>query len=245
MMMIDPICNTSTTPSLDSILFSGLTSQNFDMSTIKPFLCEVMQLAGIENIDPILYSPEPIDFSKIFLNFAALTGIGDPRISLGAVLSAGFYEFFPLAMAQLEVIRAGGCQVVDGYICDSDGNKRKEMTIYCPPNFTIIPKTSEQIYRRTLEIVDQEISNHAIKFSNYIKTLITDGWTPTLHYYTRYIMFYIKITKGSGKMYFKYYPDARNKVAGYLNLPIIDRNDSLFDDSDHYNAMMVTSIPNY
>lgn len=241
--MIDPICVTST-PSLDTTLFEQLTSPYFDMGTFKPFLCEVMKLAGVDNVDSILYSPEPFDFASVVLNFAALTGVGDPRVSLGHVLSVGFNEFFPLALAQVEVIRSGGCQVIDGYICDSDGNKKKEMSVYCPPNFTTIPITAEQVGARTAEIVYKGFNDHASRFANYIKSLKNDGWTPTLYYYEKYFMFYVKLTKGDGNLYIKYYPDTKDVVASELGLSIILRTDSKFDSEDHYNAMIET-IPEY
>ena len=240
-MMIDPIC---TAPTLDTTLFEQLTSTYFDINQFKPFLCEVMRLAGVDNIDPILYSPEPFDFASVVLNFAALTGVGDPRISLGYVLSAGFNEFFPLALAQVEVIRSGGCQVIDGYICDSDGNKRKEMTVYCPPAFTTVPITSQQIVTRTTQIINQGISDHAKRFSDYIKNLNFQGFSASLHYYKNYYMFYVKLTKGTETLYLKYYQDAALKVSENLGLIINYRTDSLFDNNDHYEAM-IAQIPDY
>lgn len=241
MIMIDPICKTSI---LDTTLFEQLTSQYFNIETFKPFLCEVMKLAGIDNIDSILHSPEPFDFSSLVLNFSALTGVGDPRISLGHVLSAGFEEFFPLALAQVEVIRSGGCRVIDGYICDSDGNKRKKMSTYCPPNFTLTPITSQQIALRTSEIIIEKINDHASKFSNYIKTFISDGWTPTLFFYEKYFMFYVKLVKNDKVSYIKYYPDSKDLVANNLQLSINHRLDSVFDSPEHYTAM-ISEIPEY
>lgn len=239
--MIDPICKS---PTLDTTLFEQLTSPYFDINTFKPFLCEVMKLAGVDNVDEILYSPEPFDFASVVLDFAALSAVGDPRVSLGYVLSASFNEFFPLALAQVEVIRSGGCQVIDGYICDSDGNKRKEMTTYCPTNFTTIPITAEQIKVRTAEIIINGFNDHAQRFSDYIKSLKNDGWIPALYYYEKYYMFYIKLIKGTGSLYIKYYPDTKDVVAADLGLTITLRTDSSFDNEDHYNAMIAV-IPDY
>lgn len=243
--MIDPICNTSNAPTLDTTLFEQLTSPYFDINTFKPFLCEVMKLAGVDNIDPILYSPDPFDFSSIVLNFASLTGVGDPRVSLGSVLSAGFAKFYPLAVAQVEIIRAGGCQIVDGYVCDSDGNKKKQAIEICPQNYTATPINAKDIQTFSAQYIFQEVDNHAKKFSNYLKTLQADGWTITLHFYVNYYMFYVKATKGSGVLYLKYYPDARTNLSDYLNIPVTFRTDSRFDSQDHFNAMMVASIPEY
>ena len=244
-MMIDPNCKTSSAPTLDPTLFAQLTSPYFDIGTFKPFLCEVMKLAGITNVDPILYSPEPFDFSSIVLNFSSLTGVGDPRISLGHVLSAGFYNFYPMALAELEIIRSGGCKIINGYVCDSDGNKKKEASLSCPSNYTSTNITPQDIQLFTANYVYTAIDDHAKRFGDYLKTLESDGWVPTLHFYTRFYMFYVMLTKGSGVLYLKYYPDARTNLSEYLGIPIQDRNDSIFDNSNHYDAMIVEYIPNY
>jgi len=247
--MPDPICKT---PSLDPSIFASVTSQYFDINEFRPFLCEVMKMAGIDNIDPILFFPEPIDYSATVLNFAALTGVGDPRISLGHVLSAGFNEFFPLALAQVEVIRSGGCQVIDGFICDSDGNQKKTMTVYCPPNFTTSPITAPQIIKRAKEIIFQGMNDHAQRFSDYITSLRADGWTDSLFYYPDYPTFYIKLVKENSKhipittlyKYLKYYPDSRKYVSESLDKPIVERLDNKFDSQEHYDAV-VAIIPRY
>ena len=241
-MMIDPICSA---PSLDLTLFDQLTSPYFDVNKFKPFLCEIMKLAGQDNIDPILYSPEPFDYSSVVLDFTSLTGVGDPRYSLGYILSSNFAEFLPLAIAQLEVIRSGGCQIIDGYICDSDGNKKRDTITYCPPNFTMTPLDSQQISLRTLNVVEKSVDDYANRFCDYIKSLENDGWIPTLFYYTNFYTFYVKLTKQSGILYFKYYPDAKENVSKYLGIPITMRTDSAFDSQNHYNAMSIGQIPNY
>ena len=241
-MMIDPICDT---PSLDPTLFQQLTSPYFDINTFKPFLCEVMKLAGVDNIDPILYSPEPFDFASVVLNFASLTGVGDPRVSLGSVLSAGFAKFYPLAVAQVEVIRAGGCQIIDGYVCDSDGNKKKQAIEICPKNYSAAPINAKDIQTYAAEYIYTEVDSHAKRFSDYLKTLQADGWTITLHYYVNYYMFYVKAIKGDGVFYQKYYPDAQTNLSDYLNIPISFRTDSAFDNQDHFTAMTAVSIPEY
>ena len=242
MMMIDPICDT---PSLDATLFQQLTSPYFDINTFKPFLCEVMKLAGVDNIDPVLYSPDPFDFSSVVLNFSSLTAVGDPRVSLGSVLSAGFAKFYPLAVAQVEIIRAGGCQIIDGYICDSDGNKKKQAIEMCPSNYIATPINAADIQTYAADYIYTEIDNHAKKFADYLKTLEDDGWTITLHFYVNYYMFYVKATKESGVFYQKYYPDAQTNLSDYLKIPVIFRTDSVFDNQDHYDAMVATSIPDY
>lgn len=121
--MNDNITDPSCSPSIfDTTLFpTGSTLANNPNYSILPFLCQVVNAATNPNIDPVLVTPPPYDWSP-HLNFSALTGVGDPRYSDGAILSACFTEFLPKIITQLEVKKAGGSKVVNGYACDSDGN---------------------------------------------------------------------------------------------------------------------------
>ena len=243
--MSDPICTPpgSNAPRLSAI-YADVLKPTFDLETFKPFLCEVMKMAGVDDIDPILYSVGELDYSQYTTNFDALTSIGDPRISLGSVLKAGFDYFFPLALAQVEVIRSGGCKIVDGYICDSQGNRKKSTITQCPANFSMEPITAEDVKNYTLNLIQSAFLDHAQRFVNYINYMQTLGWTPSLFVYDRFPMFYVKLSNGAGAIYLKYYQDTKEIVSGKLGLPITLRTDLLFDSPEHSDAM-VSPIPNY
>jgi len=243
---IDPICNP---PSLGStISIAPLTSKTFDLNSFESFLCEVMKIATKNEGNQVLYEPKEYDYASTVLNFASLTAVGDPRISLGYTLSAVYHEFFPKAVAELEIKRSGGCQIVNGYVCDADGRKLKQATEVCPQNYNEDPITSQTIIKRTAEYVKAAMDTHAKNFSDYIKSLRTQGWVDTLHVYANFPIFYVKLTKASSTkgLYYKYYYDVKEVVAKYLGKPISVRTDNGFDNQDHINAVIyVTSIPDY
>lgn len=243
--MIDPVCKT---PTLDSTLISAFTA-NFSVTDFTPFLCEILRLATKSDVDPVLYEPKEYNYEADVLNFAALTAVGDPRVSLGYVLSVAYNEFFPRAVAELEFKRTGGCQVIEGYICDADGRKLKQATTYCPPNYQVTSYLSTaEIISKTVEIVKASVHKHAEGFANYIKSLRENGWVDTLHVYKNFPIFYVKLTKNSEKdaLYYKYYFDTREIVANLLDKSIYVRTDNAFDNQNHLDAVIYMSvIPDY
>lgn len=87
---------------------------------ILPFLCDVLKVANDETVDPVVVEPPEFDLTP-FTNFTGLLQVGDPRVSLGLALSATWLYFLPRVIAQTEVLQAGGVQVIDNIICDSEG----------------------------------------------------------------------------------------------------------------------------
>ena len=62
--MSDPICSTSSNQSI----YASVTSvDSYDIESLRPFLCEVMKMAGVDDIDPILYSIGELDYSQYAL----------------------------------------------------------------------------------------------------------------------------------------------------------------------------------
>jgi hypothetical protein len=189
----DPLCNP---PLLDSSLFptgSTLATQGSDYN-ILPFLCNLVNLATNPNVDPVLVTPPAYDWTP-HVNFSALTGVGDPRFSDGAILSACFTEFLPKILTQLEVKKAGGYQVVDTYICDADGNPiltKTEQPIQTTVGNGNINLYGYQIGSVTTEQLMEPITEQSIAtfYANYIQsqqniyagafaTYINTVYTPT------------------------------------------------------------------
>lgn len=266
-MMIDPIC-----PSPESInqnirissnsndsnintdqsnvrdrntIYDALTSNVSTLEDLKPFFCSILKMAGIDNIDPIFYESEPVDYNRVVLNFSALTAVGDPRFSLGHLLSTGYGEFFPIAQTQLEVIRNGGCQVIENYICDSDGNTIKKLEFECPENFTMLKITPEFVISRTTQIITNAIDENTKKFSDMLKDLEFNNWTVSLHFYQKFGLFYVKAVRVSEVLYYKYFSDSRLKVSENLGKIIQIRTDDQFDNDQHFEAMSIFDIPKY
>jgi hypothetical protein len=241
--------------STNDTIFANITSANFDLKSFESFLCEVSKLTNPDN--PFVYDAttlkdlqeayDPVngvDFEKLYIDLDSFYSVGDPRISIGVVLSSVITEIFPSALLQIELNRSGGCQILDNYICDSDGVKIKKVQIVCPEDYKFESITSENIVSKTLEIIDTGLLSHAEKFSNFLKDKEKNGWTLSLHYYTNFYLFYARLQKENSVEYYKYYQDTKLDVSKLVGKIIQNRNDNLFDNSDHYEAM-IKNVQNF
>lgn len=106
---------------IDSTLFRDNSSKfldpNFD---IKAFLCEVLKLTDIPNINPVLSDTPPQAFPGR-TDFSGLSTVGDHRASLGLTLSAGYKNFIPKSIVYPELYKYGGGQIINNIICTPDG----------------------------------------------------------------------------------------------------------------------------
>lgn len=236
--MIDPVCKT---PSFDTSLFSAITGNG----DLRKFLCEVMKIAEYEDIDQVLHLGQVPDYSEELLGVKSLSAVGDPRIPLGNVLKAGYDIFRPMAEIELEIKQNGGCQLIDTYICDSDGRKIKKLEQSCPDGYNFTPLTPEFIITTTTNIITDAFNSHADRFSNFIKDYINNGWAATLHIYQKFPLFYVKLIKDSETLYFKYYSDTRMRVSQNLGLTINIRDDFAWDSEQHWRSLLEFTIPNY
>ena len=116
---IDPTCSPA------PINIPPLSAWNNPSSDINEFLCQLMQAAVDESLDPMLIAPIEDDYAKL-LDFSPLTAVGDHRFSDGAIIKAAFTEFLPKLVTQLEVRAQGGSRIIDGFICDADGVPKKQ-----------------------------------------------------------------------------------------------------------------------
>jgi hypothetical protein len=121
--LLDPICNTGL---LNTALFPVGTAQHLDYKyNILPFLCDLLKATTNDNASPLLTNPASAFDISPYTDFSGLTSVGDPRVSLGDVMTQTFIAFLPKIITQTEVRQAGGTQVVDNYICTADGTPIK------------------------------------------------------------------------------------------------------------------------
>jgi hypothetical protein len=240
MDFIDQNCNP---PVFDKTTFpvgSAALDPNFN---ILPFLCQLMQNATNPNIDPVLAQAEPYDYSPL-VNFSALTAIGDHRFSDGAVFQAAFTNFLPKIIAQVEIKQAGGTQIIDNYICDSDGNPIKKtesvaaMTSIGNGNVNLLGYDIPSLDPATLtsEINQEAVENYILSymddnrqaaaqdFVTYLELFYNpgDGWNYTLNHILYPSFFYVQLdyiinNKVDHTVYLKYHDDAKEIVAQLLN----------------------------
>jgi hypothetical protein len=219
----DIFCRTLSSTPLDPTLFpigsARLLNRNRD---ILPFLCNLLQYATDENLDPVIVEPPVFDISP-YTDFTGLTGVGDPRVSLGETMSATFINFLPRMITQTEVMQAGGTQVIDNIICTADGMPiRESQTVpillsldltgkksYKYGALTVPPisSTFEQLMKPinpqeitdfTSEYVKNARAHHADQFINFINTYFTNKsptWQTSLVAFKYPPLFMVKLDK--------------------------------------------------
>lgn len=222
-------------PSLFPVGSATFLNPNYN---VLPFLCNLLQVANDETVSPVLVEQPEFDITP-FTDFSGLLGVGDPRISLGAMMSATFIHFLPKVIAQTELLQAGGTQVIDNYICDADGNTIKQsqtipvllsldLTGQKPYKFGAIDippikeSVEELLKRFTPEDVKDFVKNyfskatkeHAKYFVDFINQhYIPVGWQIELKYVNFSKTFYVEMSYQNKKIYLRYYPDVKEEVA--------------------------------
>ena len=188
--------------------------------SILPYLCELLKNANDSTIDPLLVKAEPFDITP-YTDVSGLTAIGDPRFSLGSVLSATYVNFLPRMIAQTELKQSGGTQVIDNYICDSDGVPIKESetipillsldltgqkpynygAIYVPPlsagttlDQLLEPIQAQEIEFFVLNSIKVAIESTAENFVNFIGLYFAE-WTASLYEYTTPSVFMVQLDR--------------------------------------------------
>jgi hypothetical protein len=243
--LIDPTCNNGV---LNPTLFPVGTAQHMDIHyNILPFLCDLLKATTDNSVSPIL-TPElpPFDLTP-FTDFSALTAIGDPRVSLGQTMTQTYINFLPRVITQTEVRQNGGTQVIDNYICNSDGvpiKKSETLPIllsldltgknpYQYGSITVPPvsATFEDLMKpinpdEVRQYVQDYISGKKNEHVEYLIAFINQyfaSWSKTVNVYTmmNYIMVVLKY--GDGTVYLKYYGDTANKVGCGLGLTSLNQ----------------------
>jgi hypothetical protein len=126
--MSDPIEEYCKKEILNTSLFRDNSAKFLDPTfDVKAFLCEVLKVTDMPNINPILKEEKP-PFYPQKTDYSGLAEVGDPRVSLGLTLSAGFTNFMPRNIVYTETLKYGGTQIINDIICDSDGNPIKIST---------------------------------------------------------------------------------------------------------------------
>ena len=147
---------------LNSSLFRSNTSKlldpNFD---IKGFICELLKVVNVPNINPVLNEPEPFYIPS--QDFSTLLTVGDPRMPLGLVLSASYINFLPRNLVRLEAERNGGTQIIEGIICNEDGIPVKQTTL---DSFSDKENTEKEIFVRGI-LDDPDLKNTYSQYNFY------------------------------------------------------------------------------
>jgi hypothetical protein len=136
------------------------------------------------------------------------------------MMSAAFTKYLPKIMAYTEIAQAGGCQVIDEYICDSDGNKIKKLSSTCPEgDLNIDPN---EVVNFVLQTYNNKKTEDMKSFVQFIKTnYVNNGFTLELNTIKDFpYLFFVKVTRGSDIKYFRYYYDDRQTISNFFQVPI-------------------------
>ena len=217
---IDPTCFDKN--GLNPSLFPVGTAQNLDINfNILPFLCDLLKATTDDNVSPMLTDPPPEFDITPFTDFSALNAIGDPRVSLGEVMTQTYINFLPRVIAQTEVRQNGGSRIVDGYICNSDGVPIKksetisailslDLTGKVPYQYGAItvppitatyeelmkPLDSEEIKQFVSGYVNNSKNAYAEFFAQFVKLYFKqDSWSYKVNVYDQQKYIITEITK--------------------------------------------------
>lgn len=212
----------------------------------KKYLCYVMGLAGNEDVDPVMSGDLDFAIDAQRPDFEALQGVGDIRFSLGTLLSSVYAKYESRVEVLKDIQRAGGCQIIEDYICNADGVPIKKVSEACEGVDTT-PITSQEIISFVTLSYNQAIVNDTDGFIKFLqKEYIDKGWTVTLHTYADLPLFFARAYKGNDKKFYRYYYDQRDYVATALNLTITSVTQELVTDSfNGITQAMLAVIPTY
>jgi hypothetical protein len=156
---------------------------------------------------------------------ANYAGVGDPRYTTDMALKDVFDYFMPRINAYSEVLNAGGCQVVNGYICNEDGIPIVQASEICSTNTNLERITPQEIETFIRSSYATAFKKQSDSFINDIKSNYTNnGWIVTLVDMTFIKIFVIRLTKpnrpNSENIYIKYFYDQMDYISKTLNIPI-------------------------
>ena len=148
----------------------------------------------LKKMEPLLQDPNfnVEDLVKIFPpnkkallpDLAPYTIVGDPRWSHGAGLQAAYQEFFPKIDAWEEVVKSGGVQIVDVYICGPSGDPIKQASPITIKHFNPNPPTAKEIIDFVKSSRDAALRKFSDAFIKFLHQNFLDPiWNPNLEMY--------------------------------------------------------------
>lgn len=233
-----------------------------------PYLCQLLKLANVPNIDPVvrIENENGFDYEHYLDSFyAQLSSMrSDPRVSFGDVWTQVSTVFLPRSLTQIEIAQAGGCQVINNYICNADGVKIKEASSTCKEGEEFLkPITSEEITNFVTNYIQERYNYYSDGFVEYInKNYRNQGWTIKLIFYSRIYFFYVEASKKyitlvnkvstefTDKKFFKYYQDSKEYISEKMGIPITLNSGFAFEEEirnygELSEAIVLDPIPDY
>ena len=205
---------------------------------VKTFLGKVLKNASDEDVNPVLRpyknssgefvnedgTPfEDFDYMSTIPSFEVLSKIGDARYTLGPMICAVFDKYFDRIKTYSEVMQAGGCQIIENYICDAEGIPIKQLKSNCI-DFT--PIDPNEVVTFISEKYVQKKKEDILALKEYLTiNYINLGYTIYLKLISELpYVFLIQARKPKGNtfenVYIKYYYDDREEVSNVMGIPL-------------------------
>jgi hypothetical protein len=266
--LIDPTCAPA---GLNPSLFPVGSAQHLDPSyNLLPFLCNLLNVTVGQDVNPILASPTSAFDITPYTDFSMLNGVGDPRVSLGEVMTKTYVEFLPRVITQSEVRQNGGTQVIDNYICTADGTPIKlsetipvllslDLTGKKPYQYGAItvppisatyeelmkPIEPQEVKTFVNNYIDNAKNMSASAFTTFIKRYFP-SWNIAVDLYNTPKALITTLTLNEDVVYVNYYPDVATSVGCLFGLTTINQHvgTSTFNNH-HMSTSMSAQIPDY
>lgn len=163
---------------------------------------------GYVKSDPFYVNPDP----GIAQNF---NGVGDPRFSLGQAMQNAFNVFIPRQQALIEVKNAGGCQIINEYICDSDGVPIVKASSNCAGLSGNLRIQQNEIIDYVKTSFFNAIQNQSDSFVTYINdNYVAKGYTLNILDFSSLHILSLKLTKPNYEtVFFKYFYDQKDYLS--------------------------------
>ncbi len=207
---------------------------------LSSFACDILKALGLPNVNPVLQEPKLFDYSKYTTVLEQLSGTGDPRWTMGAMFTDLLDNVIPHIVAQTEILQAGGCQIIDQFICDSNGKPIKSTSSSC--SGVPVAITNEYIQTYINEQLLAAKTNAANDFFTYIQNnFVNQQWTLAAYLLTIPGLvgniFYIAATKNTQVQYLKYYPDQAEYITRQLDIPLTTIDTTSITDTKVFSVL--------
>ena len=233
-----------------STSFPYLTSNPLNFNS-QAFFTDLSQnsLGGEDSSDPWIRNNE-VNNDDLGINPLDFMDVGDGRLSLGIVLSAVYAEFVPRINLYQEVAAAGGCQIIDEYICDGDGNPIVKTTTNCTSDINLNVINPLEIVTFIQNLSANTIQKHVDSFVAFLQREIAKGWSVSIVNMSLIKVVYVKLTKsGQSNRYYRYYYDKLEYISNQLGITPYTRLGTTPGESEAdlpgIIEMMGSDLPNF
>lgn len=182
---------------------------------ITPFLCEVLKGARDDSVDPVLRPGfENFNIDPWVQSLTSLHDVGDPRLSMGELMTKTINKYLPLLELKLSILQEG-CQIINETLCDENGKEIYNIKERCGADFEPTEEiTLENLKKFTTDLWNEKVEKKANDFVYFIKnTYIVNSWKVELITFSDGDLKKIKYGRGIPIFYVKasIFDVARNK----------------------------------